>query len=147
MNNSVSAIGQSAFFAPTVFNYYQPNYVVPGSTILGPEFGIYTTSTSIGRANLFATYAFNGLTVAAPDRPNGTKLNLAEVQAVSRGGSDSNQLMDLPEHEDDARHDVVRKCEARSCRLSQQWQRAIHSLRSQTAIYLIATSSQYQVQR
>jgi hypothetical protein len=81
---SVSPLGQSTFNAPTVFNFYQPNYIVPGTTILGPEFGIYTTGTAIGRTNLFATFAFNGLGVALPNRPTGTKINVTEAQSVAR---------------------------------------------------------------
>jgi uncharacterized protein (DUF1800 family) len=145
INASTAALGQNTFSSPTVFNYYQPNYVVPGSTILGPEFGIYTTGTAIARANLFATYAFNGLTVVLPDRPNGTRINLAEAQAVSAGDATGNQLMDYLNSK--MMHGTM----------SSQMKSAIlpaviaaganHLTRAQTAVYLIATSSQFQVQR
>ena len=145
VNNSVSPLGQNVFNSPTVFNYYQPNYVVPGSTILGPEFGIYTTGTAIGRANLFATFAFNGLTVATPDRPNGTRINLTEAQAISAGDTTGNQLLDYLNTK--MMHGTM----------SAQMKAAIlpaviaagsnHLTRAQTAVYLIATSSQFQVQR
>lgn len=146
VNNSVAALGQSVFLAPTVFNYYQPNYVVPGSTILGPEFGIYTTGTAIGRANLFSTYAFNGLAIALPDRPNGTRINLAEVQAVSAGDATGIQLMDYLNTK--MMHGTM-SAQMRSAILPAVTAVASSNtlLRSQTAIYLIATSSQYQVQR
>jgi len=146
VNNSVAGLSQSVFNSPTVFNFYQPNYIVPGTTILGPEFGIYTTGTSIGRANLFATYAFNGLGIAAPDRPLGTKINVAEAQAVSAADPSANQLLDY----------LNRKMLHST--MSTQMKNAIlpaitaiaasNSLsRAQTAIYLVATSSQFQVQR
>lgn len=146
VNGSVAGLGQSVFQAPTVFNYYQPNYTVPGSTILGPEFGIYTTSTSIGRANLFATYAFNGLTLALPDRPNGTRINLTEIQAVSAGDATGNQLMDYLNTK--MMHGTM-SAQMRSAILPAVTAVASSNptLRAQTAIYLIATSSQYQVQR
>jgi uncharacterized protein (DUF1800 family) len=146
VNGSLIALGQNAFFAPTVFNYYQPNYVVPGSTILGPEFGIFTTSTSIGRANLFATYAFNGLTVAMPDRPNGTRINLAEVQAEAAADATANRLMDYLNNK--MMHGTM-SAQMRAAILPAVTAVASTNtlLRSQTAIYLIATSSQYQVQR
>ena len=146
VNGSLAPLGQSAFIAPTVFNYYQPNYVVPGSTILGPEFGIFTTSTSIGRANLFATYAFNGLTVVLPDRPNGTRINLAEAQAEAAADPSANRLMDYLNNK--MMHGTMSP-EMRTAILPAVT--AVVStntlLRSQTAIYLIATSSQFQVQR
>ncbi|MBA3352143.1 MAG: DUF1800 family protein, partial [Blastocatellia bacterium] len=139
-------LGQSAFNAPTVFNYYQPNYVVPGSTILGPEFGIFTTGTSIGRANLFATYAFNGLSAVLPDRPSGTKINLAEAQALSAADTTGNLLVNYLNTK--MMHGTM----------SPQMKNAIlpavvaasatnHLTRAQHAVYLIATSSQFQVQR
>ncbi|MBK6983082.1 MAG: DUF1800 family protein [Betaproteobacteria bacterium] len=46
--------GQFLFYPPSVFNYFPPDYVVPGTDATGPEFGILTTSTAIARAN-FAT--------------------------------------------------------------------------------------------
>lgn len=145
VNNSVSGLGQNAFTAPTVFNYYQPNYVVPGSTILGPEFGIYTTGTSIGRANLFATYAFNGLGIALPDRPNGTKINLAEAQAMSAADATGNQLLNYLNTK--MMHGAM-STEMKNAILPAVTNAgADNLLRAQRAIYLIATSSQFQVQR
>jgi uncharacterized protein (DUF1800 family) len=146
VNGSVSGLGQNVFNSPTVFNYYQPTYVVPGTTILGPEFGIYTTGTSIGRANLFATYAFNGLAISLPDRPAGTKLNLADVQAASAADATGNQLLDLLNTR--MLHGTM-SAQMRSVILPAIT--AISSAnslqRSQTAIYLVATSPQFQVQR
>src|SRR6185369_15005607 len=146
VNNSVSALSQSVFNSPTVFNFFQPNYIVPGTTILGPEFGIYTTGTSIARANLFATYAFNGLAIAGVDRPLGTKINVTEAQAVSAADPSANQLLDY----------LSRKMLHGT--MSTQMKNAIlpaitpiaasNSLsRAQTAIYMVATSSHFQVQR
>jgi len=146
VNGSVAGLGQSVFQAPTVFNYYQPNYVVPGSTILGPEFGIFTTSTSIGRANLFATYAFNGLGVALPDRPNGTRINLTEAQSVSAADTTANQLMDYLNTK--MMHGTMSAEMRNAIRPAVVAASATnHLTRAQHAVYLIATSSQYQVQR
>jgi len=146
LNNSIAGLGQSTFNSPTVFNFYQPNYIVPGTTILGPEFGIYTTGTAIGRANLFGTYAFNGLGIALPDRPTGTKISLTEAQSVSAADSSGNQLVTYLSSR--MLHGTM-STEMRNAILP-----AITAipatntlLRSQTAVYLIATSSQFQVQR
>ena len=49
-----AALGQFLFYPPSVFNYFPPDYSVPGADATGPEFGILTTSTAIARAN-FAT--------------------------------------------------------------------------------------------
>ena len=31
-------MGQDLFDSPSVFNFYSPTYVVPGTALLGPEF-------------------------------------------------------------------------------------------------------------
>jgi uncharacterized protein (DUF1800 family) len=51
-------LGQSPFSAPSVFNFYPPDFEVPGAVnVQGPEFGIYSASTAIARNNFV-----NGLT-------------------------------------------------------------------------------------
>jgi len=146
VNNSVSPLGQNVFNPPTVFNYYQPNYIVPGTTILGPEFGIYTTGTAIGRANLFATYAFNGLGVALPDRPLGTKINLADVQAVTAADPTCDLLLNYLNTR--MLHGTMSTQMKNAILPAVTAISASNTLsRSQTAIYLIATSMQFQVQR
>ena len=35
-----SNMGQEALFSPSVFNFYSPSYVIPGTTMYGPEFQI-----------------------------------------------------------------------------------------------------------
>jgi uncharacterized protein (DUF1800 family) len=54
-----AALGQFVFYPPSVFNYYPPDYVVPGTDATGPEFGIQTTSTAIARANFANALVFN----------------------------------------------------------------------------------------
>ena len=48
---NASSMGQNLFFAPTVFNYFAPNYTVPNTGLLGPEFQIYSPSTAMIRAD------------------------------------------------------------------------------------------------
>jgi len=77
--NSATALGQFVFYAPSVFNFYPFDYVIPGTTLLGPEFGVQTSTTAIARAN-FA----NGLIFSNAISPDasvygaiGTTMNLA----------------------------------------------------------------------
>ena len=44
-------MGQDVFTSPSVFNYYAPDYDVPGTTLMGGEFQIYTPNNAILRAN------------------------------------------------------------------------------------------------
>jgi uncharacterized protein (DUF1800 family) len=146
VNRFVTPIGQDAFRATTVFNYYSPDYVVPGTTLLAPEFNIYTTGTSIGRANLFNTFAFGQVNVSNPDTPSGTKANFADLAAVAAADPTSSQLLD---------HLNARMMHGTmSAQMKSTIQSAVNvvtstnpTLRAQTAVYLIATSSQFQVQR
>ncbi len=56
-------MGQNPFYADSVFNYYPPNYVVPGTTLLAPEFALLNTGTSINRINASTVMAFVPLAV------------------------------------------------------------------------------------
>lgn len=54
-------MGQDIFNPPSVFNYYAPNSGVPGTSLMGGEFGIYSPNNAILRANevsnLFSQYS------------------------------------------------------------------------------------------
>jgi uncharacterized protein (DUF1800 family) len=141
-----NSMGQRAFYAPTVFNYYPPDYVVPGTTVLGPEFGIFTTGTSIARSNAVNSIVFGRIAVSQPDTPNGTSINFDPWTAVAAADASGNQLLDALNQK--MMHGAM------SAQMRNTIMTAVLAvpttnplLRAQTAIYLIATSSQYQVQR
>ena len=46
-----SDMKQAPFFSPSVFNFFPPGFVIPGTNLLGPEFAIFNTSTTISRTN------------------------------------------------------------------------------------------------
>jgi hypothetical protein len=132
VNRFPNGLGQNAFNSPTVFNYYPPNYVIPGTSLLGPEFGIYNVFGAIG--------------VSLPDTPNGTRLSFAELQAIAAADTTSNQLLDVLNQR--MMHGAM-SSQMRSMILT-----AVNAVastnplsRAQTAVYLVVTSSQYQVQR
>jgi uncharacterized protein (DUF1800 family) len=54
-------LDQPIFQPSTVFSYYQPGYEVPGTKILGPAFGILSTSTTLRRANDINTLVYTGV--------------------------------------------------------------------------------------
>jgi hypothetical protein len=51
-SSDMANLGQDIFNSPSVFNYYSPNYVVPGTPLMGGEFEIHTPNNAILRANL-----------------------------------------------------------------------------------------------
>ncbi len=141
-----AAMAQFVFYSPTVFNFYQPDYTVPGTGLNGPEFAILTTGTAIARANFVNTMAFSRISSAPPVIPNGTSINLTDLQTLAAADATSNQLLDALNTK--MMHGTM-TAENRSTILT-----AVNAVaandpltRARTAVYLIATSSQYQVQR
>ncbi len=52
---------QPPFFSPTVFNFYHPDHQIPGTTLVGPEFEIFDTSTDIARINFVNTLVYGSV--------------------------------------------------------------------------------------
>lgn len=67
MANQAEQMGMKVFFSPSVFSYYSPLYEIPGSTLTGPEFAIFSPATAITRINFAWTFATNGVTGATFD--------------------------------------------------------------------------------
>ncbi|KXK02844.1 MAG: hypothetical protein UZ17_ACD001001290 [Acidobacteria bacterium OLB17] len=141
-------MAQNAFYSPTVFNFYPPNYVIPGTSLLGPEFAIFTTGTSIARANFANSAVYSQINVSQPDTPNGTKLYLDDLTALAAADSTGNRLLD--EVNTRFMHGTMSP-EMRSSILTAvtaiTFSQANARARAQAAVYLVVTSSQYQVQR
>ncbi|MEL6665933.1 MAG: DUF1800 family protein [Pseudomonadota bacterium] len=62
--SSEDALGQQAFRSPSVFNFYRPGYVAPGTNagdrnITVPEFQIVNESSSVGYLNFMTDFAFD----------------------------------------------------------------------------------------
>ena len=75
----VGSMGQNLFYSPSVFNYYPPDYVVPGKAAVGPEFAIQNSSTFINRENAINTLAFGAIApLASYPGATGTQPDLAQ---------------------------------------------------------------------
>ena len=139
-----SAMSQDLFRAPSVFSYYPPDYEVPGETgLYGPAFGIFSSRTALSRANFAHRVVFSSIPAAPPDRPTGTSIDLSPWTPLAAAPANLVAQLD---------------CLMLTCSMSTAMQTAIVNavssiaasdplLRIRTAIYLIATSSQYSVQR
>lgn len=149
INPQTVVMSQDVFRPPTVFNYYSPDYVVPGTTVLGPEFGIMTTSTSLRRINFANTIVFNTIPTTLPgstNAPTGTSIDLSAMQALAAADTSGAQLIEALNKK--MLHGTM-SAEMRN--IVTTGVLAVPSsntlLRARQAIYLVATSSQYQVQR
>jgi hypothetical protein len=138
-------MGQEPFYSPTVFSYYRPNYVIPGTTLLGPEFTIQSSNAAIQRANFINTMVFSR--IGTP--PNGTSIDLTgSLQALSisdpTGNALVNELDRLLMHgtmSSGMRTKILQTITALGTTTSE------HLKRARWALYLVATSSQYQIAR
>ncbi len=143
---NITPMGQNTFYSPTVFNYYPPEYVVPGPGLNAPEFAIMTTGTAIARANFMNTMVFGKINGGSTNAPLGTAINLAEMQALAAADTTSNRLLDTLNTR--LMHGTMTAQNKSTIMTAVNAVAATDPLtRAKTAIYLIATSSQYQVQR
>ena len=53
--NDLANMGQDVFQPESVFNYYAPTYLVPGTSVMGGEFQIFSPNNAIIRSNEVAT--------------------------------------------------------------------------------------------
>lgn len=138
-------MAQNPFNSPTVFNYYPPDYVVPGTALPGPEFNIMTTGTAIARANFANTMVFSRINTGA-DAPNGTALDLSELQAAFAADTTGNRMLDLLNNK--MLHGTMSAQMRAAILTSLTPINSTNTLaKAQQALYLVTTSSQYQVQR
>jgi len=144
-------LGQNLFNPPTVFSYYPADYGLPGTTLFGPEFGLLDTSTTYKRANfmntLFVANNGNGIAASLPNRPSGTRADFASYQALA---TNPQQLVDalntrMMHGTMSAAMNANIVATVTAITNANATTQALQ--RTQTAIYLIATSSQYQVER
>lgn len=148
-------LDQPIFQPTTVFSYYQPEYEVPGIKILGPAFGILSTSRTLLRANNVNTLIYTGVTAnttpaQSPDRPRGTSLDLANLEALANQATGPAAIADLL--------NTLMLHGTMSTQMRTSIINAMNTIndadattrarkRAQTAAYLVATSSQYDIQR
>jgi uncharacterized protein (DUF1800 family) len=80
----VKALGQDLFNSPTVFNYYPPDYVVPGTKVLGPEFALQNASTAVNRYNFANALAYGTIgPIASLPGATGTQPDWTPLQALA----------------------------------------------------------------
>ena len=135
-------MSQDLFRAPSVFNFYSPNNVLVGEELFGPEFAIYSTSTAIARVNFVKDVVYKTMSTNT-DRPKGTWLDLTPLQP----------LAGVPQSLVDELDRRMTRGEM-STGLRTVVSNAISAMpssnlpaRVQKAVYLIASSPEYSVQR
>ncbi|HQR10109.1 MAG TPA: DUF1800 family protein [Casimicrobiaceae bacterium] len=85
LERAAKAMGQDVFYSPTVFNYYPADYRIPGTSVVAPQFGIHNTNTVLHRVNFAYDMIYDGGYGPDGDVPNavGTHLDLAPFARVA----------------------------------------------------------------
>ncbi len=146
LSGPVNKMGQYPFYSPTVFNYFSPDYIVPGTTLNAPEFQLFNTSSAISRTNFLYLLIFEGVTPNATDSLRGTSLDITEAVPFAENDLSGNQLLDYLNTK--MMHGTL-SADHRNAILTAVLAVPANNpaLRTKTAIYLLAASSQYQIQR
>jgi hypothetical protein len=116
-----------------VFNFFPPNFVIQGTTLLGPEFAIFNTSTTISRTNFVNDLVYGQVN-------SGTTVSVTGYVPLAASPS---QLVDAisavmlhGQVSDDMKNTLVTTLSSISD----------NTQRTQAAFYLIGSSSQFQVE-
>jgi len=148
LNSPGSGIGtadmsEDLFNAPSVFNYFPPGARVPAENAAGPEFAIFSSLTALRRDNFVNQVIYSTIAPLPPSRPLGTSIDLTPFNGLA---ANPDQLLDALNN--------LMLHGSMSASMRQAIKGAVSAIsatnaisRVRTAVYLIATSSQYQVQR
>jgi uncharacterized protein (DUF1800 family) len=150
-NNYASDMGENLFNPPTVFSYYPADYGMPGSNLIGPEFGLLDTSLTYRRTNFMNTLLLansgNGIPVGLPNRPTGTQLNYSTYTAMATNPAALVDALNLRLMHGTMPAAMKTNIVSTVTGITNATATTQALQRTQTAIYLIATSAQYQVER
>ncbi|MGL4574710.1 MAG: DUF1800 domain-containing protein [Burkholderiaceae bacterium] len=160
------AMGQTPFQAPSVFNFYPPDYPLPGkSELVGPQFGIESVRATFERLNFannvvmfpeWADWILKPRDAAEWPNPKGTSLNLSAFEAdAATPATLVNRLADLltegrmPQSERDQIIAAMNAWQpADDAWLTKQTPATNHKQkRAKTAAYLMLSSQYFMVQR
>lgn len=155
INTLTSPLDQDVWNPPTVFNYYPMDYIIPNTPLAGPEFQIFSTGTALKRPNVVNQFApanstgAGGITAvsgASSNFPCGTRIDLTKLQNLAAADTTGALLVDTLNRE------LMNG--SMSANVRTQILNAVQAVtstntlkRARTALYLVVTSPQYQVQR
>jgi uncharacterized protein (DUF1800 family) len=128
------SMSQSLFNSGSVFNFFPPQKLIAGTTLNGPEFAIFNTNTALARANFVNTIVSGTIS-------SGTKVDITPV--INAGSQDAmadwlNTYLLHGTMSSQMRQSVETAMTAAGTSTKNQ---------AKMALYLVISSSQYQVQR
>ncbi|HEX3633751.1 MAG TPA: DUF1800 family protein, partial [Casimicrobiaceae bacterium] len=137
-------LGQNLFYPPSVFNYYPPTYLLADTAIVAPEFALANSSTAINRYNFANALVFG--TIAPLSTLPGAIGTTPSLSALSALAGDPAALLDKLDVQ--LLHGTMPAAMRATILTAITAVPATDPLtRAKTAVYLVVTSSQYQVER
>jgi len=137
LNNALpgqgNALSQNIYLPPTVFNYYAPSYAIGNTGINAPEFQLLSTSTAMLRANFANSLIYGSL--------GGITVDLTEYEKLA---ANPNQMLGAM---NTAFFGGTMETGMQSAILTAVNAATTPKAKVQMALYLIASSWRYQVQR
>jgi hypothetical protein len=148
-----AGMGQQPFRAPSVFNFYPPDYPLPlGNGLLSPPSKLMTVSTIINRHNLAFDWFVGGdsrgeyATVSGLPNSTGTQPNWGYWQGITDPGALADAMNTLMLNGSmTAQQRLFLVTTMTAVTNSDPVAQARH--RAQTGLYIVATSPQFQVDR
>ena len=86
LSNYSAKLGQTPYASGSVFNFFPPSYVIPGTTINAPEFSLENTASSILQLSLANSIVENQI--------SGFKVDLSATSALGLMASNPGNLVD-----------------------------------------------------
>ncbi len=146
LNGSTLVLDQDVFNPPSVFNYYPLDYTLQNTNLHAPEFGIFSTGTALKRPNFVNQMIFGAGIARTGDAPCGTKIDLSRWQSLA--SSDASGALLVNTINTEILHGSMSPQVRGHILTAVQAVAPTDSLkRARTALYLVATSAQFQVQR
>ena len=93
VGNYTSGLGQRPYSSASVFNFFSPEYVIPGTTVNAPEFGQENTATAVLRLTLANTMVYNGISNFNADLSRTSALGIM-ASKTGNATTDSGNLVD-----------------------------------------------------
>jgi uncharacterized protein (DUF1800 family) len=93
VSNYTSPLGERPYTSGSVFNFFPPDYVIPGTTLNAPEFGQENTASAVLRLSLANTLVYNGVSGFTVDLSKTSALGIT-ASATGNAMTDSGNLVD-----------------------------------------------------
>lgn len=128
-------MGQNVLFSPSVFNYFRPEYSILNGTLLGPEFQLQTTANAPVRLNYADLIVRNA--VGSPMDVSASLTALTNIAGNPQALLDQlDQQFTYGQMSPSVKQAIITTITPMS-----------NTFRARVALYLVITSSQYQVIR